>query len=81
MIATSHNTRGACEGCGAVRSFVMAAGFNPDATFRHLCASCERQERPRLQKRLFAGPVFVPVLEVVEERELPVFDVRQMALF
>ncbi len=63
MIATTHNTRGACERCGLFRSFVLAAGFNPDATFRHLCASCERIERPRLQQRLFAGPVFAPVLE------------------
>ena len=82
MRATSHNTYGACEGCGRVQSFILAAGFNPDASFRMLCASCERIEKHRLQPALFVTrPVFVPVLEVVEERELPVFDVRQMALF
>ena len=81
MIATSHNTHGICERCGRVQSFILAAGFNPDASFRMLCASCERVEKPRLQPKLFTvRPVFVPIPEV-EAVEVEVIDRRQMALF
>jgi hypothetical protein len=81
--ATSHNSRGACERCGRLSGFVLAAGFNGDGSFRHLCAGCERIERPQLQKRLFAGVrVVVPESETLTERvPEPVIDRRQMALF
>jgi hypothetical protein len=81
MKATSHNTTGDCQRCGRYCPYVLAAGFNADGSFRMLCASCERVEKPRLQPKLFTvRPVFVPIPEV-EAVEVEVIDRRQMALF
>ena len=85
MIATTHNTRGTCNRCGRQRPFVLAAAFQGDgsATFRFLCASCERIEAPRNQPTLFRTvPVFVPVVVVEEEEEAaPVVPSAQLTMF
>jgi hypothetical protein len=51
MIANSHNTRGECQRCGRVRSFVLACAFNADGSFRFLCSSCDRVESWQNQRR------------------------------
>ena len=84
MKANSHNTRGACEGCGQTKHFVMAVAFQGDgtATFRFLCASCERREKPTNEPRLFEAATYATVEEAEEAIESPVVrDDRQLALF
>ena len=84
MKANSHNTRGACEGCGQTKNFVMAVAFQGDgtATFRFLCASCERREKPMNEPRLFEAATYATVEEAEEAIESPVVrDDRQLALF
>lgn len=86
MLATSHNTRGTCQRCGKAKPWVMGSAFQGDgsATFRNLCASCERIEKPRNQPALFEGLGRVhaetgPEFEQIEETA-PV-DLAQMSLF
>lgn len=69
MQANAHNTRGECQRCLRVCSFVMAAGFNSDGSFRMLCGCCERVERPRNQRALFVGVVPVWIGEPEPEEE------------
>jgi hypothetical protein len=85
MIATSDNTFRRCDCCGRVQSFVLGSAFQRDgtATFRLLCAPCERAEKPINQPALFLGaPVHAwtePEPEVIEETA-PV-SLAQMSLF
>ena len=85
MKATAHNTHGQCERCKSVKYFVMGVAFQGDgtATFRHLCASCERIERGVNQPRLFKAVTYATVEEAVEavEEIAPRRDERQMGLF
>ena len=65
--------------------FVLASAFQGDgtATFRYLCAGCERIERSRNQKALFAGHVYVTqeaAIEVFEETA-PEVPEAQLDLF
>lgn len=84
MIATSANTTRQCQRCGRSRSFVLASAFQGDgsATFRFLCASCERIEAPRNQPGLFRTvPVFVPITVEEVEEAAPVASSDQLTLF
>ena len=79
MIANNHNTRGECQRCGRVRSFVLATAFNADGSFRFLCSSCDRVESWQNQRRLFEGiaPIFIGEPEPEIEEPEPVYVPRQ----
>jgi hypothetical protein len=86
MRANSHNTTGQCERCRKAKPFVLASAFQGDgtATFRFLCASCERIERGRNQLSLYAGMTFATVEEaeeVFEEPEPVEIETPQLDLF
>jgi late competence protein required for DNA uptake (superfamily II DNA/RNA helicase) len=85
MKATPNNTNGQCERCRQAKPFVLASAFQGDgtATFRYLCARCERMERSRNQTALFAGHVYVTQAEVIEEFEEPAprKSEKQLGLF
>ena len=73
-----------CQRCGRVQGFVLACAFNPDGSFRFLCAHCERMESHRNQPALFAGmvPRVAPVaVEEVEPEPEPVKLAPQMSLW
>ena len=73
MRATTHNSAGQCERCRKAKPFVLASAFQGDgtATFRFLCASCERIERGRNQLSLYAQMTFETVEEAEEFIEEP----------
>jgi hypothetical protein len=84
MIATSRNSRGECERCRKVKPFVLASAFQGDgnATFRHLCAQCERVEKPQNQPGLFGAVTHGSAEEAIEDLTEPkAVDDRQMGLF
>lgn len=84
MRATNHNTTAICEGCGRRKPFVLGSAFQGDgsATFRNLCASCERRELPVNQPALFEGMRPGSSRSAhLEPDAAPVRDRAQMALF
>ena len=86
MLATPTNTRGTCQRCGKAKPWVMGSAFQGDgsATFRNLCARCERIEKPRNQPSLFLGvaPVYAEIEpEEIEEPEPVEVDPPQMSLW
>ena len=85
MRATAKNTKGACERCNQVKSYVMAVAFQGDgtATFRMLCEPCERIESYHNQQRLFADlpRPRVVFIQPEEEAEPEPEEAAQMRLF
>ena len=83
MRATEHNTTGECERCGRIKPYVLAAGFNPNGSFRMLCASCERIERWMLQRTLWKETPVIVMPEPQPEPEAEPVEVYnpQMSLW
>jgi hypothetical protein len=84
MKATKANSTGVCERCEQYRPFVIATGFNPDGSFRHLCASCDRIEQYTRQRPLFADLYQRPprIIQPEPEEEEPEPDhSNQLSMF
>ena len=72
---------GRCDGCGQHRGRVLASAFNPDASFRHLCDTCDRKETAR-QPKLFKDKITaVRFIEPEAEPEPVEIQRAQMGLF
>ena len=84
MQATKNNSTGECQRCGRFGAYTLATGFNEDGSFRFLCLCCDRIERDRHQRKLFADVAQAArVFEVVAEPEVieEVVVNAQMSLF
>ena len=72
---------GRCDGCGQHKGRVLASAFNPDASFRHLCDTCDRKETAR-QPKLFKDKIAaVRYFEPEPEPEVIEIPKAQMGLF
>jgi hypothetical protein len=77
----SRKFSGRCDGCGQHKGRVLASAFNQDASFRHLCDTCDRKETAR-QPKLFKDKITAvrywqpepePIIETVPEAQMGLF--------